>query len=514
MCGIIGVWGAQDKGTINQLMNRIAHRGPDDEGIHHHKMGKLGHKRLSIMDPTGGRQPIYNENRSSAIVVNGMIYNYLSLKDKLVKNHKFSSDSDSEVILHLFEEFGPEAVNQLEGMFAFAINHHDKIFIARDSIGIKPLYYSISDVKTSSKTLYIGSELKAFLDVPVTKVHEFPVGTYYDGEEFNSYYTLPDPISSDLPVEKHIQNLREKLEEVTVSHLISDVPVGVFLSGGIDSSIIAALTRKHVKELHTFSVGKEGSQDIEAARFVADYIGSIHHEHIYSEKDIKKLPEIIYHTESFDQGIIHGAIPSFLCAALASKYVKVILTGDGADELFAGYRFHKNIDMSLLNKKLRDSVMTLHNTNLLRLDRTTMAHAIEGRVPFLDRAILEMAQQIPIELKLYKNNSGQFIEKWILRKAFEGLLPHEILWRDKEQLDEGTGTVETASLWANNSAKNFNAQEYIKLHQHYDLRSTEEAFYHKICADVFNNSHIVMDNVGRWAFGNHAVFTDKPSEKI
>ena len=508
MCGIVCVWGRQDELSIRRMMNRIAHRGPDDEGFHKHSMGVLGHKRLSIIDPVEGHQPIYNEDGSSALVANGMIYNFSHLKEKLAKSHQFRSDSDSEIILHLFEESGPEAVNQLEGMFAFAINNKDEIFIARDPIGIKPLYYSISGEKTASETLYIGSELKAFLDIPVKEVHEFPVGSYYDGKEFTSYYTIPDTTSSDLSVTQHVQELRETLEAVVVSHLISDAPVGAFLSGGLDSSIIAALAKRHVNELHTFSVGKEGSQDIEAARIVANYIGSIHHEHLYTAEDIKKLPEIIYHVESFDRGIMHGAIPSFLCAELASNYVKVILTGDGADELFAGYRFHKDYqDMSLLNQKLRDSVATLHNTNLLRLDRTAMAHGIEGRVPFLDRAIVAMAQRIPIEWKLYRDRSDRLIEKWILRKAFEDILPREIVWRDKEQFDEGSGTVEMATFWLKEIAPNFDAQDYIKLHTRDKLRSIEEAFYHKTCAEVFKNSRIILDNVGRWAFGNKSVFT-------
>jgi len=513
MCGIVGIWG-ENKDTIDPLMKRIAHRGPDDEGIHYHSKGILGHKRLSIMDPSGGHQPITNENQLSAIVVNGMIYNYSELKDRLLKKHQFRSDSDSEVILHLFEESGPESVNQLEGMFAFIINHNDDIFIARDSIGIKPLYYSYSKSKTGAQTLYIASELKAFLDLPVLSAHEFPVGNYYDGHTFTPYYRIPDPVNVHQSVEQHLNNLREKLEAATVSHLISHVPVGIFLSGGIDSSIVAAISKKYVKELHTFSVGREGSADIESARLVASHIGSIHHEHLYSENDIKKLSDIIYHTESFDQGIIHGAIPSYLCAELASRYVKVILTGDGADELFAGYRFHKNYqDMNMLNHQLRNSVMTLHNTNLLRLDRTTMAHGIEGRVPFLDRSIIELAQHIPIELKLHPTHSGKFIEKWILRKAFEDLLPHEIIWRDKEQFEEGSETVETTSQWVDSIAHDFNAQEYISRHQQYHLRSREEAFYHKICTEVFNHSPIILENVGRWAFGDNAVFMDNNSSK-
>jgi len=239
--------------------------------------------------------------------------------------------------------------------------------------------------------------------------------------------------------------------------------------------------------------------DLEAARRVARHIGSIHHEYVYSAAEVvETLPEIIYHLESFDQDLVRSAIPTWFCARMAADTVKVILTGEGADELFAGYAYHKGIgDQQALRAELRRSVTRLHNINLQRVDRMTMRHAIEARVPFLDTQVIETAQMVPTELKLYAED-GRRIEKWILRKAFEDLLPPEIVWRDKEQFDEGSGMVELLPAVLARAAAGIDAEEYGKRFAADRLRSKEECFYHHLLMDQFERPQAVLANVGRW----------------
>ncbi|MBI3910819.1 MAG: asparagine synthase B [Armatimonadetes bacterium] len=502
MCGIAGVWGAADEPLVRDMMNRLAHRGPDAEGLHHQgNAGTLGHRRLSIMDPAGGNQPIYNENRSAAIIANGEIYNFRALRSRLEARHRLYTTGDTEVVLHLFEELGPETAGRLDGMFAFAIADDDGLFLARDPIGIKPLYYGFDRANGRGKALYFASELKALAHQDI-EVCEFPPGTcYHTGKGLMRYYTVPELPPRRLPREVYLRELRRTLENAIAKRLMSDVPLGAFLSGGLDSSIIAALARQHMEELHTFSVGIEGSQDIEAARRVARHIGSVHHEYLFTAREVlAKLPEIVYHLESFDQDLVRSAIPCYFCSRLAAEHVKVILTGEGADELFAGYTYYKDIhDPQALHRELRRSVTALHNINLQRVDRMTMAHGIEGRVPFLDTAMIELAGIIPPELKLCEDARGRRVEKWVLRQACEDLLPADIVWRDKQQFDEGSGTVDLLNRALSAALDSFRTPAYIRAHRHDRLRSAEEAFYHRLLADAFAGSRVVLDNVGRWA---------------
>jgi asparagine synthase (glutamine-hydrolysing) len=253
-------------------------------------------------------------------------------------------------------------------------------------------------------------------------------------------------------------------------------------------------------ELHTFSVGIEGARDLAAARRVAQHIGSIHHEYIYTADEVvEKLPEIIYYLESFDQDLVRSAIPTWFCARLAADKVRVILTGEGADELFAGYTYHKGItDHETLHNELRRSVTRLHNINLQRVDRMTMRHAIEARVPFLDTEVIEVAQTVPPELKLYAGSGGRRIEKWVLRKAFEDLLPPEIVWRDKEQFDEGSGMVDLLPAVLGRAAAGIQAKGYAARFAADRLRSNEECFYHRLLMEQFEQPQAVLANMGRW----------------
>ena len=516
MCGIVGIWGDVDKSKVQSMIEAQRHRGPDGHGMHIHlDQGVLGHIRLAIMDPAHGQQPIHNEDHSATLVANGMIYNHPQLRKQLGDAHNFSSHSDSETILHLFEEHGLSTPRLLDGMFAFAISEGDRLVLARDRIGIKPLYYGFQKKgfqkncfqksgrhksEDDCKTMYFASELKALTPL-AENIKEFPPGTVYDSKSgFHTYYEVPDRVPLELDVEVHTRQVRETIEAAVKKRLLSDVPLGAFLSGGLDSSIIAAVAKKYMPELHTFSVGNEGSRDLEAARRVARHIGSIHHEYVYTAAEvIEKLPEIIYHLESFDQDLVRSAIPTWFCARLAADKVKVILTGEGADELFAGYAYHKTIsDDETLHKELRRSITRLHNINLQRVDRMTMRHAIEARVPFLDTEVIAMAQTVPARFKLHNEDDGRRIEKWILRKAFEDLLPADITWRNKEQFDEGSGMVDLLPEVLKLAASDIDAEAYTSQFQADRLRSNEECFYHRLLMEQFERPQEVLANVGRW----------------
>jgi asparagine synthase (glutamine-hydrolysing) len=495
MCGIVGMWHSADQETIQKMMSLLVHRGPDADGIFIDQQGRggLGHRRLSIMDPAGGDQPIFNETKSMAIIANGEIYNFPKLRPQLAEGHKFVTTSDSEAIIHCYEDEGASVVNKLDGMFAFAIADGDNLFAARDAIGIKPLYYAEHD-----DTFWIGSELKALAPY-CSNIKEFPPGAWFHTQHgFHSFYDVPKIQPEERTVEEYISKLRETLEYAVTKRLMSDVPLGAFLSGGLDSSLIAAIARKHMDELHTFTVGVEGSRDLEAARMVSRHLDTIHHEFILTPQEVAaKLPEIIYCLESFDQDLVRSGIPCFFTSRLAADYVKVILTGEGADELFAGYTYYKGIDQTdVLHQELRRSVASLHNINLQRVDRMTMAQSIEGRVPFLDLEMIKLGQLIPAELKL-PSDSG--IEKWILRKAFEDLLPAEIVWRDKEQFDEGSGTVDLIGESLSNAMTEQEAIEYKAKFPETALRSAEECYYHRIFMEVFERPERILTNVGRWA---------------
>ena len=448
------------------------------------------------MDPVGGNQPIYNETGDVAIVANGEIYNFPTLRKDLEQRHTLRTGNDSESILHLYEEAGDRSAERLDGMFAFATANGRDVYLARDPIGIKPLY--MGDYK---KGVIFASELKALAGVSCN-VREFPAGTWYhSGVGFERFYDVPDRRPVSRTVEEHCHAVRSTLEDAVCKRLMSDVPLGAFLSGGLDSSIICAIVRQHVDELHTFSVGLEGSRDLQAARLVSRHLDTIHHEYILTEEEIReKLPEIIYHLESYDQDLVRSAIPCFFTSRLAAQYVKVILTGEGADELFAGYTYYRDVtDPEALHRELRRSVRSLHNVNLQRVDRLTMAHSLEGRVPFLDTELIELAQTVPADLKLREMSDGQLIEKWILRKACEDLLPSEIVWRDKEQFDEGSGTVDLVSTGFEQVVSPEESAAYAAGYSDAQLRSAEECAYHKLLSDAYGGSEVVLGNVARWS---------------
>lgn len=496
MCGIAGIWGTGEGNPVRTMMRRLAHRGPDDAALRIQEQGVLGHVRLAIMDPEGGRQPLEDASGGRAIVANGEVYNFPRLKKRLEPEHRFRTGSDSESALHLYADVGPRSVRSLDGMYALAIADGSSIFLARDPIGIKPLYYG-----ERNGDLVFASELKAMVGV-AENVREFPPGTFYHSElGFRPYYMVPDRAPRDMPLEARLDLLRTTLSRSVEKRLMSDVPVGAFLSGGLDSSLIAALARPHVDELHTFSVGFEGSPDLAAARRVAEHLDTVHHEYFLTEEEVEReLPSVVYFLESYDQDLVRSAVPCYFVSRLAARHVKVVLTGEGADELFAGYRYYKDFgDEGELHAELRRSVASLHNVNLQRVDRLTMAHSIEGRVPFLDLEMVELAQTVPPGLKLYDAGGGRLVEKWILRKAFEDLLPEDIVWRDKEQFDEATGSSDRLSAIVSRWVSSKEASDYARRFPGAGLRSAEECAYHQLLRDAYGEDETVMQNVARWA---------------
>lgn len=497
MCGIAGIWGISDEDAVRTMMRRLAHRGPDANGMiaESGQAGVLGHRRLAIVDPAGGDQPIRDAAGDRAIVANGEIYNFHTLRSRLGARYRFQTDSDSEAALALYGQQGTECPSDLDGMFAFAIADGEDLFMARDPIGIKPLYVGRRD-----DDLLFASEIKALTGI-ADRVEAFPPGSWFHSRVgTRSYYDVPHHVTVERTVERHVTLVRETLERAVTKRLMSDVPLGAFLSGGLDSSAIVALLRPHVDELHTFSVGVEGSSDLEAARAVARHLDTVHHEHVLAPEEIAShLPEILYHLESFDQDLVRSAVPCYFAARLASREVKVILTGEGADELFAGYRYYREYeDPTLFGQELRRSVRSLHNINLQRVDRMTMAHSIEGRVPFLDVEMIELAQTIPPELKLHRNGGPRAIEKWVLRRACEDLLPAAVVWRDKEQFDEGSGTVDAMSGIVDRWMPGAEAAQYAQVHPESRLRSPEECLYHKILCEAYPDPSPVLENVARW----------------
>ena len=497
MCGIVGVWGENRRSMVREMADRIVHRGPDDFGsLSIQGVGAVAHCRLSIMDPVGGKQPIQHPDEPISIIANGEIYNYPHLKSGLSGSCHFETESDTESALHLYQQTGVKSAEQLDGMFAFAITDGDDLYLARDSIGIKPLYLG-----KKNADLVFASELKAFSN-NITDVKEFPPGTWFHTRHgWHRYYNVPDEQPNSNSLHDQMLTVRNTLEESVVKRLMSDVPVGAFLSGGLDSSIIAAIARQHVEELHTFSVGLQGSRDLLAAQEVASHLGTIHHEYVISPDDVfEHLPRIIYYLESFDQDLVRSAVPCYFTSRLASDFVKVILTGEGADELFAGYDYYRDISsQEALHNELRRSVCSMHNINLQRVDRLTMAHSIEGRVPFLDTSLIEVAQRIPPKWKLFSSPDGGIIEKWILRKAFEDLLPQQIVWRGKEQFDEGSGISDQMPQISQQFMTKAQSSKYLEANHDQQLRSREECVYHKLFCTAFKESSWASNNlVARW----------------
>ncbi|MGB5872504.1 MAG: asparagine synthase B [Bacteroidota bacterium] len=478
MCGIAVISGREDEQMLRRMMETIRHRGPDDSGTFLADGVSLGHVRLSIIDVKTGRQPIYGASGDRCIVYNGEVYNFQELRKTLEGKYRFSSSTDTEVLLHLYEELGREFIHHLDGMFAFAIYDGGELFLARDRLGIKPLYYGELD----EGQLAFASETKALTECQ--NIREFPPGHFYTAADgFVPYYRLPRRNPMDRSTDEILRLLREKVSEAVRKRLVADVPVGVFLSGGLDSSVIAAVMKSHIPDLHSFSVGVEDSPDILASREVAAHLGTRHHEYIYDEEEMKEiLPRVIYFLESFDMPLVRSAIPGYFVSRLARGFVKVILTGEGSDELFSGYHHLKKFDdPEELSRELYEITSRLHNTNLQRTDRMSMAHGIEARVPFLDAGFIDFVSTLPMDT--IRAEDGR-MEKWLLRKAFESDLPEHIVWRRKQKFSEGAGSVDFLAVVADAQIPD---EEYTaaKAAASLPLRSKEELIYYRAYTEQF-----------------------------
>jgi asparagine synthase (glutamine-hydrolysing) len=502
MCGIAGCFGIKDEDTINRMLDALTHRGPNDRGIHNGELFTVGHTRLSIVDVVTGHQPILTSNGKKGIIANGEIYNFKEIRSTLTSKYDFKTKSDSETVLHLYQEKGPDCVKDLDGMFAFAIFDENTFMLARDPIGIKPLYYGYKD-----DMLYFTSELGAMSFAGVEEVHEFPAGHYYTPKDgFVQYYKVPqiqDHVMTN--INKTTKTIRDTFIKCVKKRLLADpqIPVGSFCSGGLDSSLVAAIAADEIPNLHTFVVGMEDengelSDDVKAARIASKHIGSTHHEYLFTEKDYyDALPYVIKKLETYDPSLVRCAVPCYFTCKAAAEYCTVVLTGEGADEVFAGYHYMKNFPSDKLNLEGRRCIKNLHNINLQRADRMGMDFSLELRVPFLDVDMIDIGMKIPPELKIREHN-GAKIEKWILRKAFEdtGYLPEEILWRYKVQYTQGAGCEDLGERVANLMSDD----EYDAIkdeHPKAVINSKEAAYYFKIFRE-YHPQDSILGSIGIW----------------
>ena len=492
MCGFVCLWQVDDPALARRMIDKITHRGPDGLEVKRtpNVPAVMAHCRLAIIGPETGTQPLRGDDEF--LVANGEIYNHAELR-AILGESAFETDSDSETILHLFRSDEPRWIAKLDGMFAFVLVTPERVIAARDPLGIKPLYKA-----SLGGGVVFASELKAFDDVDVTDVGEIAPGILYDSiDGCREWHRMPHGAAEALPdedPEPMWRELRIVLETAVRKWMVADVEVGCFLSGGLDSSIIAALAAgASSRPLKTFSVGTAGSPDLVAARSVADHIGSDHHELIFTAADVAgALSRVIYHLESADVDVVRSALPTHFATTLARRHVKAVLTGEGADELFAGYRYHHQYARSprALADEITRSLCAMHNINLQRVDRITMAQGLEARTPFLDRDLIEFAQSIPAsyKMKVVDERTQETTEKWVLRKACEDLLPPEIVWRKKAQFDEGSGTVRALEQVLSDALESSGPVD----------RAREGQFYESLIRERYNEPGLIFENTGRW----------------
>lgn len=500
MCGIAASFNERDEKVVSGMMSKMSHRGPDGSGLYRIGDTFLGHVRLAILDLKGGTQPLWNEQYELAVTFNGEIYNHAELRKSLENRHQFKSRSDTEVLVHGFEEDGADLLPKLDGMFAIAWAGPQGILVARDPFGIKPLYFG-----RKGTTWLVGSELKSF--PPMDSLTSLPAGHVWTPGTVPWKFSLPFPPEPFLViprVSEILKEVRRRLEQAVVKRLMSDVPVGVYLSGGLDSTVVATLMKPHVTQLHSFTAGIQGAPDLEAARSAAKTLGTHHHELIYTEEDVRRaLPEVIRALESFDAPLVRSAVPMYFVSKLASQHVKVVLSGEGADELFAGYSYLEQLGGGpRLKKELVAITDLLQNTNLQRADRMSMAHGLEARVPFLDLAFARYVSRIPIEL--IEPRSGR-PGKWLLREAFRELVPSEFLDRKKMKFSEGAGSSNAVQDWASKTISDYEYEKEKEIGPGFSLRSPEELFYYRIWREVMP-SHLPHTLVMRTNDRSAAVF--------
>ncbi len=458
MCGIVCAFDLKQKSEelrpqVLEMSKKIRHRGPDWSGIYSDEKAILAHERLAIVDPASGKQPLYSEDKKLILAANGEIYNHRELRKQFEGKYHFQTESDCEIILALYQKKGVDFLDDMNGIFGFAIYDVDKdeYFVARDHMGIIPLYIGWD----KHGTFYVASELKA-LEGYCTKIELFPPGHYLSSRdgEFVRWYKRDwfeyDAVKEN---ETSIKAIKDALEAAVHRQLMSDVPYGVLLSGGLDSSVTSAVAKKYAEkrvesddtqtawwpQLHSFSVGLEGSPDLAAAQVVADHIGTVHHEIKFTiQEGLDAIRDVIYNLETYDITTIRASTPMYLMArVIKSMGIKMVLSGEGADELFGGYLyFHKAPNAKEFHEETVRKLKKLHMYDCLRANKSLASWGIEGRVPFLDKEFMDVAMRINPQDKMI---NGERMEKWVVRKAFEDMLPESVAWRQKEQFSDGVG---------------------------------------------------------------------------
>ncbi|MBT5595976.1 MAG: asparagine synthase B [Flavobacteriaceae bacterium] len=458
MCGIVCALDIKQnsnflRSQILEMSKKVRHRGPDWSGIHCGKNVLLAHERLAIVDPASGNQPIFSHDKNLILAANGEIYNHRLLKEKLSIEYAFQTNSDCEIILALYKEKGINFLDDLNGIFGFVLydEENNEYLIARDHMGIIPLYMGWDKFGT----FYVASELKA-LEGVCNKIEIFPPGHFLFSRDsklvkwYQRDWMNYESISNN---KTDLNSLKNALEDAVHRQLMSDVPYGVLLSGGLDSSITSALAKKYSKnriesddqkaawypQLHSFAVGLAGSPDLKASKLVAEHIGSIHHEVTFTiQEGLDAIKDVVFHLETYDVTTIRASIPMYLMArVIKSMGIKMVLSGEGADEIFGGYLyFHKAPSAEEFHKETVRKLDKLYQYDCLRANKSLAAWGIEGRVPFLDKEFIDVAMRINPKDKMINKDR---MEKWVLRKSFESYLPKAIAWRQKEQFSDGVG---------------------------------------------------------------------------
>lgn len=513
MCGIACLFAAGSgtkelRTSVLEMSKKIRHRGPDWSGVYSDDKVVFAHERLAIVDPQSGGQPLYSNDKNQILAVNGEIYNHRELKKDL-PDYEFLTQSDCEVILALYQKKGISFIEDLNGIFAFALydKANDCYLIARDHMGIIPLYMGWD----KSGNFYVASELKS-LEGFCNRIQEFLPGHFLyskDGQELQKWYNRDWTDFDNVKNNKtDISELRKGLEDAVHRQLMSDVPYGVLLSGGLDSSIISAVTKKYAAnriesgdtqqawypQLHSFAVGLKGSPDLAAAQKVATHIGSVHHEINFTiQEGLDAIRDVIYHLETYDVTTIRASTPMYLLArVIKSMGIKMVLSGEGADEIFGGYLyFHKAPNAQAFHEETVRKLSKLHLYDCLRANKSLAAWGIEGRVPFLDKEFMDIAMRLNPADKMAGEGK---MEKWILRKAFEDLLPNEIAWRQKEQFSDGVGYgwIDTLKSVAKEQITDEQMEQAKFRFPIHTPMSKEEYRYREIFSELFPSDSAAM----------------------
>ena len=506
MCGIVAIFHVEEqmqdlRDKALRMSQKIRHRGPDWSGIYCGGHAILAHERLSIVDPESGQQPLYSPDRCQVLAVNGEIYNHKDLRERYKDQYQFQTGSDCEVILALYRDRGIDFLEELNGIFAFALydETRDEFLIARDPIGVIPLYIGYD----ADGKVYVASELKA-LEGQCDRYEPFLPGHYYwSGEGKMHRYYHRDWMDYDQVKDNKasVTAIHDGLEAAVRRQLMSDVPYGVLLSGGLDSSIISAVAEKYADmrieddsktkaywpRLHSFAVGLKGAPDLAKARLVADHIGTVHHEINYTiQEGLDAIRDVIYFIETYDVTTVRASTPMYLLArVIKSMGIKMVLSGEGADEIFGGYLyFHKAPDARAFHEETVRKLSKLYLYDCLRANKSLAAWGVEGRVPFLDKEFLDIAMRTNPEAKLCP---GMMMEKKILRQAFADMLPDEVAWRQKEQFSDGVGyswidTLKAVTAAAVTDEQMAHAAERFPINT---PQNKEEYYYRSIFAEHF-----------------------------